>query len=183
VNAIRRRRYRTVKSGQLPGKPTSAPWSRSVFLGSIRPEIGRPIRGARGDHYPPRYRQENRGRLPRALSARYRRCWRSVTAPAATIPLTFRAFTSAPGNRGSTVAPGLDGEHRGGIASVSGTALRMEPGSAGTVPLTGQLRPHQRSMANIGTACVRVADYARPATLPQHHRHRSRGYYVRSGEA
>jgi len=32
-------------------------------------------------------------------------------------------------------------------------------------PLTGQLRPHQRSMANIGTACVHVADYANPATL------------------
>jgi hypothetical protein len=72
--------------GAAIGKPTSAPWSRSVFPGSIRPEIGQRNRGARGEHYPPplsplqkrpsvrnpltpRYRQENRGRLPRALSA------------------------------------------------------------------------------------------------------------------
>jgi hypothetical protein len=57
VNAMRRRPLSGSKIGAASGKPASAPWSRSVFLGSIRPEIGQRNRGARGEHYPPRYRR------------------------------------------------------------------------------------------------------------------------------
>jgi hypothetical protein len=117
VNAIRRRPLSGSEFGE-PGETT------------IRPAIA--VVKAPQCPYPltPRYRRENRGRLPRALSARYRRYWRPVTAPAATIPLAFGPFTSAPGNR----------EHRGNCIRER-NCLRMGPGS--TVPLTGQLRPHR----------------------------------------
>jgi hypothetical protein len=166
VNAIRRRRYRTVKSGQLPGKPTSAPWSRSVFLGSIRPEIGRPIRGARGDHYPPRYRQENRGRLPRALSAPLPALlaphYRIISHNSARIRAVYirtRQPAGAPlrqawnvNTEGNCIRE-RDCVAYGNLAS-DGTA---HGATTSTLARRGQHR-HR-------TARVHVADYANPATL------------------
>jgi hypothetical protein len=95
--------WRAVSARGLPGifgtdcRAPSAPWSRSVFPGSIRPEIGQPIRGARESIIRPAIASEF-GEADRHYPPRYRRCWRPVTAPVATIPLAFGPFASAPGN-------------------------------------------------------------------------------------
>jgi hypothetical protein len=148
VNAMRRRPV--IGRIRASGKPTSGVWQPAPKSGSEFGEPGRAIRPAIAVAKAPQ--------CPYPLTPRYRRYWRTVTAP---------------GNphQASTT---------GGIATASGTALRMG-NLASTVPLTGQLRPHQRSMANIGTAAFTWL--ITPACdVDQHHRHRSRGNYVRSGE-
>jgi hypothetical protein len=131
-------------------------------------------RGARGDYYPPRYRRCKSAPVSgNPLTPRYRQEFgepaatiRPVTgvakAPGAPLPHQRPQFRSRSGRlhphqaTASTVTPGLDVNTEGNCNRERDCiALRMEPGNYA----------HQQSMANIGTACVRVADYARPATL------------------
>jgi hypothetical protein len=145
VNTMRRRPViGAAKSGQLPGKPTSAPWSRSVFLGSIRPEIGQPIRGARESTIrpaiavakAPQCPQSVDALLPALLAPRYRTISHNPARVWA-VYIRTRQPVNTEGNCNREWA-------RAGIT------LRRSVASDGTVPLTGQLRPHWRSVKSVG---------------------------------
>jgi hypothetical protein len=114
VNAMRRRPLSGSEIGAVSGKPVSAPRGLTVFWEVSAPksgsEFGEPgesiirpaIAVAKAPQCPypltSRYRQGIRGASGN-YPPRYRRYWRPVTAPAATIPLAFGPFTSALGNR------------------------------------------------------------------------------------
>jgi hypothetical protein len=161
----------------------SAPLSGSEtadVAGSIRPVTGRRIRGARGERYPPCYRRCKSAPVSVSVYAplspgKSRQIAESTIRPVtdgagAPLPHQRPQFRSRSGRlhphqaTASTVTLGLEREHRGefqpraGLRCVWGTRPAM-------APLTGQLRPHWRGVANIGTARNRVEDYARPATL------------------
>jgi hypothetical protein len=111
VNVIRPRN-RAAKSGQPAGDQLSAPLSPSQKRPSVR------------DPLTPRYRTVNSGKPTGSIRP-------VIGVAGAPLPHHQPQFRSRSGRlhphqatRGSTVTPGLDGEHRG-IATASGTALRM----------------------------------------------------------
>jgi hypothetical protein len=169
VNAMRRRPLSGSEIGAASGKPTSAPWSRSVFWEVSAPKSGSEIGEPGESIIRPAIAVAKAPQCPQSVDAplspgKSRQIAESTIRPVtgvtgAPLPHHRPQFRSRSGRlhphqatRGSTVAPGLDGEHRGELHPRAGrerdyTAANL----ASMAPLTGQLRPHQRSMANIGT--------------------------------
>jgi hypothetical protein len=145
-------------------EPTSAPLSPL----QKRPSVRNPLTPAIGG--------KNRGRLPRALSApllaslalRYR----IISHNSARI----RAVYIRTRQPRAPLHQGLEREHRGELHPRAGLRCVWEPGQHWHRTAHGATTstPAKRGQHRHRTARIHVADYARPATLPQHHRHRSR---------